>query len=71
MGRTWVWEMPPGVADPLFEHELALELGIPVGELGERMSLHELTVRWPAYFAYRERERERQQQKQESRRRGR
>lgn len=61
--------MPPGVADPLFEHELALELGIPVGEMLDRMSLHELCVRWPAFFAYRERERERQQQAAEARQR--
>lgn len=30
--------------------ELALEMGMPLSELGERMSLHELTVVWPAYF---------------------
>lgn len=64
MGRTWLWQMPPGVADPLFEHELALELHMPVGELYDRMSLHELTVRWPAFFAYRQREAERQAEKQ-------
>jgi hypothetical protein len=59
--------------DPLFEHELALELGMPVGELHSRMSLHELTVRWPAYFAFREREEARAQaeREREQRRRGR
>jgi hypothetical protein len=36
-----------------------------VGEIGERMSAHELTVAWPAFFAYRRREAERQAQKQE------
>jgi hypothetical protein len=55
-------ELPPGMVDPLFEHELALELGMPVGELGKRMSLHELTVRWPAFFSARERERKRKEQ---------
>jgi hypothetical protein len=49
-------ELPPGVVDPMFLHELALELHMPVGELGERMSLHELTVEWPAYFRARGRE---------------
>lgn len=43
------------MADPIFLCELALELGMPVGEIGQRMSAHELTVVWPAYFAYRER----------------
>lgn len=47
--------LAPGVTDPLFTHELALELGMTVGELGDRMSAHELTVAWPAYFAYRNR----------------
>ena len=43
--------------------ELALELHMPVGELGDRMSAHELSVMWPAYFAYRHREAERQAEK--------
>ena len=51
---------PPGVADPLFLHELALELHMPVGEMCNRMSAHELTVSWPLFFAYRQREAERQ-----------
>lgn len=50
MGKWWSLPLPPGVADPLFLCELALEMGMPVGELGERMSNHELTVIWPAYF---------------------
>ena len=29
--------------------ELALEMGMPLSELGERMTLHELTVIWPAF----------------------
>ena len=31
--------------------ELSIEMGIPVGELGERMSNYELCVLYPAYFA--------------------
>lgn len=46
-------QLPMGVADPLFVAELALEMGMPVGELGERMSNYELTVFWPAFFAQR------------------
>lgn len=48
--------LPAGVADPLWECELALELGMPVGELYQRMSAHELTVTWPLFFAYRRRQ---------------
>lgn len=65
MGRTWLMPLPPGVADPIFMCELALELGMTVGELshgrGTPMSAHELTVTWPQFFAYRERERQRQE----------
>lgn len=42
--------LPPGMADPLFLHELALRLHMPVGEMCNRMSAHELTVLWPAFF---------------------
>ena len=56
--------LPPGVADPLFMCELALELKMSIGELkhgrGTPMSAHELTVLWPAFFAYRQREQSRQ-----------
>jgi hypothetical protein len=52
--------------DPIFLHELALELGMPVSELGERMSAHEVCVEWPAYFRTRQRMAERQQQKEEA-----
>lgn len=52
------------MVDPLFLHELAIELGMTVSELGQRMSAHELTVAWPAFFAYRRREAERQAEKQ-------
>lgn len=51
--------LPPGVTDPLFLHELALELKMPVGEMCNRMSAHELTVLWPEFFAYRHRQAER------------
>ena len=59
--------LPPGVTDPIFMCELALELGMPVGELGERMSAHELTVIWPQFFAWRERENERREQARQAR----
>ena len=42
--------LPSGVVDPYFVHELALELGMTVGEIGRRMSLHELAVLWPSFF---------------------
>jgi hypothetical protein len=58
--------LPAGVSDPLFTHELALELGMTVSEIGERMSAHELTVAWPAYFAYRAREQKRENDKMEA-----
>jgi heme A synthase len=54
--------LPPGTVDPLFMHELALELGMPVGEMCERMSAHELTVLWPAFFAWRRREHKREEE---------
>jgi hypothetical protein len=54
-------QLPAGVVDPLFLHELALELKMPVGEMCQRMSAHELTVLWPEFFAYRNREQKRQE----------
>ena len=51
MGRWWKMPLPQGVSDPIFMFELAEHLHMPVGELGRRMSNHELTVLWPAYFA--------------------
>lgn len=60
------------MVDPLFLHELAIELGMTVGEIGDRMSAHELTVLWPAYFGYRHREAKRQADRQnQQQRRGR
>lgn len=47
--------LPPGVPDRYFLHQLALELGMPVAEMCERMSAHELGVEWPAFFAARNR----------------
>ena len=51
--------LPPGAVDPLFEHELALELGMSVSEIrhgrGTPMSAQELTVGWPLFFAARHR----------------
>jgi hypothetical protein len=61
MGRLGLMQLPPGVVDPLFLHELALELHMPVGEMCQRMSAHELTVLWPEFFAYRRREQKRQE----------
>jgi len=54
-------ELPMGVPDPMFLCELALELGMPVGEMCNRMSLHELTVTWPAFFAARNKQAEREE----------
>lgn len=52
------------MADPIFLCQLALKLGMPVGEMCERMSAHELTVVWPAYFEWEAEERERMENKQ-------
>lgn len=68
-GKTWLWQTPPGVSNPLFEHELALQLHMTVGELhngrGTPMSLHELTVRWPLFFGYQRRVAEEERQRRE------
>jgi hypothetical protein len=61
-------ELPPGTVDPMFQCELALELGMPVGELGDRMSAHELAVVWPAFFRARRRENDREAEKRKGRR---
>lgn len=47
-------DLPMGVVDPLFAAELALEMKMPVGELGQRMSNWELCVFWPAFFNHRD-----------------
>jgi hypothetical protein len=38
-------------------------LHMPVGELGARMTAHELTVVWPAYFRWLERTRRREEER--------
>jgi hypothetical protein len=48
-------------------HELALELHMPVGELCERMSAHELAVAWPLFFDWRRRDAERQREREKAR----
>lgn len=72
MGQTWVMQMAPGMVDPIFQCELALELGKTIREMttGEPgMSAHELCCIWPLYNAYKQRELERQAEEQEQRRR--
>jgi hypothetical protein len=59
-------KLPPGTVDPMFLHELALELKMPVGEMSSRMSAHELAVSWPAFFRHRESERRRAEAKHEA-----
>lgn len=53
--RPWRFQLPLGIADTYFMCELALELHMPVGELGQRMSNYEACVIWPAFFAERAR----------------
>lgn len=57
----------PGMLDPISTCELALELHMPVGELGHRMSAHELAVVWPAYFRVRAEARQREEDQQAGR----
>src|SRR5687767_7277745 len=65
---TPLFQMPDGKSlNPLFECELALELKMPVGELYDRMSLHELWVVWPLFMAYRRREERRRQNEERER----
>lgn len=68
MGQRWKLQLPLGIADPIFMCELALEMGMPLGELGSRMSNHELTVIWPAYFAMKDREAARERSEADMRR---
>ena len=60
--------LPPGTVDPIFLHELALELNMTVGELthgrGTPMSAHELGVAWPVFYATRARMANREVEKQ-------
>ena len=59
--------LPPSIADPLFQAELALELKMPIGELGQRMSNYELCVTWPAFFTERARHEKAEADKRASR----
>lgn len=52
------------MADPLFLAELALELKMPISEIGSRMSNYELTVIWPAFFTERARHQRAEQERQ-------
>lgn len=48
-----------GVPDPMFLHDLAMELGMTVRQLTTGIpgcSAKELTVDWPLYLKYREQE---------------
>lgn len=56
------------IADPIFMCELALELKMPVGELGQRMSNYELCVTWPLFFEHRRRAAELEAEKRRTRR---
>lgn len=62
-------ELRPGVVDLIFMYELAERLHMTVGEMcygrGTPMSLHELTVGWPAFYAHRQRVHEREEAKRE------
>lgn len=63
-------ELPTGIPDPLFLHELALEMKKSIRELttGEPgMSAHELCVLWPAFFEVRSEMREEAEAKQAGR----
>lgn len=64
-------ELPPGIPDPLFLHELALEMGKSIREMttGEPgMSAHELCVLWPAFFEVRQQIAKEEAEKQAGRR---
>lgn len=66
-------ELPPGCVDPMFLHELALQLHMTVGELkygrGTPMSAAEMGVEWPAFFRAKDRERSREEKKRQMERR--
>jgi len=53
--------------DPISTCELALALGMSIAEMchgaGTPMSAHEMTVIWPAFFAWRERARAREERR--------
>lgn len=63
-------DLPMGVPDPLFLHELALEMGKSIREMttGEPgMSAHELCVEWPCFFESRARMRKEAEDKRAGR----
>jgi hypothetical protein len=59
---------PPEMLDPIFEHELALELKMSVAELrhgrGAQMPASELLRDWPLFFESRKRMAEREEQRE-------
>lgn len=61
-------ELPPGTVDPIFLHQLALELHMTVRDIGERMSAHELCVQWPAFYRWRQKAQEREERRAEAER---
>ena len=50
--------------------ELALEMHMPLGELGQRMSNYEACVIWPAFKAERHRLEQIEAEKQQAKQRG-
>lgn len=63
-------DLPLGVPDRMFLHELALEMGKSVREMTTGvpgMSAHELNVEWPAYFEARRQFNEIQEAREEGR----
>jgi hypothetical protein len=65
-GKRSYWKGPPGTVDPIFLHELALELHMPVREMCERMPVSELTRDWPLFFEWRRREGNRARERAEN-----
>jgi hypothetical protein len=57
--------------DPIYTCQLALRLGMPIGEMGQRMSAYEMCVVWPAFFRWEQREKAREHREAELQRRGR
>jgi len=55
--------LPLGVVDPIFLCQLALDLHMPIGELGNRMSAYELNVVWPAFYRWRAQAAEREERR--------
>lgn len=58
--------LPLTVADPIWTMQLAESLHMTVQDLGNRMSLYELCVLWPAYFRWKQRAETRERRKQEA-----